>query len=187
MISSLTYFSIKWQWGVWICFYHVQTNFGSYLSQILEDFASIWVILKLTGVGPKRPKRPNAGGSGSDQNQDRKAREPIPDSANKFIRHNLIPQTNAWMNDILCKTWSFLGLFCTAEPDRQTDDVISCMLSISREGFITATLLLALLRVKTSQSAGVTWHFIRGIDRVNLHSVQWTWEKNRSAFTRNLR
>ena len=53
------------------CFYHVDTHFGSYLSQILKDFASIWVILKLTGVGPKSP---NAGGSGSDQNPESLAR-----------------------------------------------------------------------------------------------------------------
>ena len=33
-------------------------------------------------IGPKSPKSPNAGGSGSDQNPDRKAREPSPDRAN---------------------------------------------------------------------------------------------------------
>ena len=43
------------------------------------DFASIWVILKVVKIGPKSP---NAGGSGSDQNPDRKAREPSPDRAN---------------------------------------------------------------------------------------------------------
>ena len=46
------------------------------------DFSSIWVILKLRGVEPKNLKRTNAGGSGSDQSPDRKAREPCPDRAN---------------------------------------------------------------------------------------------------------
>ena len=57
-------------------------HFKSYLSQMLMDWASIWVILKLTGVGPKSPANPNPRGSGSDQNPDRKAREPSPDRAN---------------------------------------------------------------------------------------------------------
>ena len=61
---------------------HVETHFGSYLSQILMDFVSIWVILKLLKIGPKSPKSPNSVGSGSDQNPDRKAREPSPDRAN---------------------------------------------------------------------------------------------------------
>ena len=46
------------------------------------DFASIWVILKVIKIGLESPKSPNAGGSGSDQNPDRKAREPSPDRAN---------------------------------------------------------------------------------------------------------
>ena len=75
---------------MWICFYHVQTNYGSYLSPIWEDFASIWVILKLTGAGPKSPKRSNAGGSGSDQNPDRKSREPSPDRANNRVDADVV-------------------------------------------------------------------------------------------------
>ena len=46
------------------------------------DFASIWVILKVLKIGLESLKSPNAGGSGSDQNPDRKAREPSPDRAN---------------------------------------------------------------------------------------------------------
>ena len=65
---------------------HVETHFGSYLSQILMDFISIWVILKLIKIGPKSPKSPNSEGSGSDQNPDRKARKPSPDRANNI--HN---------------------------------------------------------------------------------------------------
>ena len=57
-------------------------HFRSYLSQMLMDLASIWVILKQTGVGPKSPTSPNPRGWGSDQNPDRKAREPSPDRAN---------------------------------------------------------------------------------------------------------
>ena len=64
---------------------HVETHFGSYLSQILMDFISIWVILKLINIGPKSPKSRNSEGSGSDQNPDRKAREPSPDRANNTL------------------------------------------------------------------------------------------------------
>ena len=64
---------------------HVETHFGSYLSQILMDFISIWVILKLIKIGPKSPKNPNSEGSGSDQNPDRKARELSPDRANNSL------------------------------------------------------------------------------------------------------
>ena len=39
---------------------------------MLMDFSSKWVILKLRGVEPKNLKRPNAGGSGSDQTQTEK-------------------------------------------------------------------------------------------------------------------
>ena len=46
------------------------------------DFISIWVILKLIKIGPKSP---NSEGSGSDQNPDRKAREPSPDRANNKL------------------------------------------------------------------------------------------------------
>ena len=71
----------KMAMGVIICFYHVKTYFGSYLSQILLDFPSIWVILKIIKFGPKGP---NPGGSGSDRNPDRKARKPSPDRANNI-------------------------------------------------------------------------------------------------------
>ena len=63
----------------------VETHFGSYLSQILMDFISIWFILKLIKIDPRSPKSPNSGGSGSDQNPDRKAREPSPDRANNTV------------------------------------------------------------------------------------------------------
>ena len=60
----------------------LETHFWSHLSQILMDFASIWprwVILKVIKIGPKSL---NAGGSGSDQNPDRKARKHSPDRNN---------------------------------------------------------------------------------------------------------
>ena len=83
-------------------------HFKSYLSQMLMDLASIWVILKLTGVGPKSPANPNPRGSGSDQNPDRKAREPSPDRANN---------NPYWCGAILwCqkKTWSKVSWTKTA-------------------------------------------------------------------------
>ena len=53
------------------------------------DFASISVILKVIKIGPKSPKSLNSGGSGSDKNPDRKAREPSPDRANNNMETHL--------------------------------------------------------------------------------------------------
>ena len=64
---------------IWLCcypwihgFHGMILHFRSYLSHLLIDFASIWVILKSTVRPPwcrtgKNPKSLNAEGSGSDQ------------------------------------------------------------------------------------------------------------------------
>ena len=50
-------------------------NIGHFVGNRIRPITSIM-------VGPKSPKSPNAEGSGSDQNPDRKAREPSPDRNN---------------------------------------------------------------------------------------------------------
>ena len=37
---------------------HIETHFWSHLCQILMDFGSIWVLLKVIKIGPNSPKKP---------------------------------------------------------------------------------------------------------------------------------
>ena len=50
------------------------------------DFTSIWLILNVIKIRPKSLKSSNSEGSGSDQNPDRKAREPSPDRVNNSYK-----------------------------------------------------------------------------------------------------